>query len=177
VKLYIGCDNGVSGSIGILSQDGTLIFFGPTPTKSETSYTKTKLRMRTRINYPGLVRLFEQTQSRIWREFESGESKVIRPQFKVLIERPMINAMRFHASISAAAALEATLIALEACGLGYEYCDSKAWQKLLLPAGCHGPELKKASRDIGNRLYPTTQGIHTDCDGLLIAEYARRMNL
>lgn len=47
--------------------------------------------------------------------------------------------------------------------------------KALLPKGCSGEELKKASLDIGNRLFPQFDNIkHPDRDGILIAEYARR---
>jgi hypothetical protein len=48
----------------------------------------------------------------------------------------------------------------------------------MLPKGVAGEELKKASLDIGNRLFPMfTEFKHPDRDGLLIAEYARRQNL
>ena len=100
----------------------------------------------------------------------------------VVIERPMINPMRFQASVSAARSLESTLIAVEQIGFPRIYVDSRQWQKKLLPQGCEGKELKKASMDIGFRLYPggpTEQIIrkHKDADALLIAEWARRENL
>lgn len=59
------------------------------------------------------------------------------------------------------------------------YCDSKHWQRILLPKGAKGPELKKASMDIGCRLFPEHEKLirkHKDADGLLIAEWARREN-
>ena len=49
------------------------------------------------------------------------------------IERPMVNPKRFEATVSALRALEATLIVLESLNIGKEYCDSKGWQKALLP--------------------------------------------
>jgi len=59
----------------------------------------------------------------------------------------------------------------------YEYIDSKEWQKVLLPKGIKGSdELKKASLDIGKRMFPTLK-IKKDADGLLIAEYLRRKYL
>ena len=59
------------------------------------------------------------------------------------------------------------------------YVDSKDWQKVLLPKGTKGSdELKKASLDIGNRLFPQfADNKHKDRDGILIAEYGRRLNL
>jgi hypothetical protein len=163
-KYYIGIDNGVSGSVGILTQNGELIHFGPTPVFSQLSYTKSKMRMRTRIAVEQLMDVFTRNIT-------------VDHQAKAFIERPMINPMRFQASISAACSMEATLIVLDRLEIGYEWCDSRAWQKLLLPSGCKGDDLKIASRDIGVRLFPQVQGLHTDCDGLLIAEWARRTNI
>ena len=74
---------------------------------------------------------------------------------------------------------EAELTALEMSGIRFMFIDSKEWQKELLPKGISGSEeLKKASLDIGNRLFPQFKGVkHKDRDGILIAEYARRKNL
>jgi hypothetical protein len=69
------------------------------------------------------------------------------------------------------------LIALEESQWAYEYIDSKEWQKSLLPKGLKGSEeLKKASLDVGKRLFPSLD-IKKDADGLLIAEYLRRKNV
>ena len=68
---------------------------------------------------------------------------------------------------------------LEIMGLKHMFIDSKEWQKALLPKGIKGSdEQKKASFDIGNRLFPQFEDFkHKDRDGLLIAEYGRRKNL
>jgi hypothetical protein len=165
-KIYIGIDNGVTGSIGVVNDQGAFLLFTSTPVVQGVSYTKSKMRHRTRINYSQLHTLFIQIL-----RFNCTAT------IKAFIERPMINNFRFFASISASASLEATLIALEECEIGYEFVDSKGWQKMLLPTGCKGDDLKNASRDIGVRLFPQAQGIHVDCDGLLIAEWSRRLNL
>ena len=168
-KIYIGIDNGVTGTIGWVGEN-----LGPgieeTPVKEEQSYTKTKKKIN-RIDYPQLFKLLKNVQGPL----EPAEVLVV-------IERPMINPMRFQASVSAARSLEATLIAVEQLGLPRMYVDSRQWQKALLPQGCEGKELKKASMDIGCRLYPggpTEQIIrkHKDADALLIAEWARREKL
>lgn len=157
--IYMGFDNGVTGSIGIIKDNGDYEFH-PTPIKKEQSYTKTKQNI-SRIDFPALVELLEQFRNE---------------NVKVLVERPMVNPMRFKASASALRSLEATLIALEQLNYSFEYIDSKEWQKLLLPNGIKGsPELKKASKDIGTRLFPKeADKFKTDADGLLIAEYLRR---
>lgn len=163
--IKIGIDNGVSGSIGIVGE-GIGARFIKTPIKKELSYQKSKKSYISRIDFPVLYTYFEDLVNLGLPMFAS-------------IERPMINSTRFSASISAARSLEATLIILELLKIPYEYCDSKAWQKELLPPGIKGSaEQKKASKDIGIRLFPMFEKEitkHGDADGLLIAEWARRL--
>ncbi len=161
---YIGIDNGVSGSLALVSPDQ--IGFVPAPTKTEQSYTKVKAQI-TRIDYDELHNLLYSwcLPGALWRIF---------------IERPFVNPKGFKATVSALRALEATLIAVEDLQLSFEYIDSRQWQKIMLPKGCKGVELKHASRDIGIRLFPMyTDEItkHKDADSLLIAEWARRERL
>lgn len=152
-KAFIGIDNGVSGTIGIITGDGKALSV-KTPTKIEQSYTKAKAKI-TRIDVVALKELLSKYSI----------------QSRVIIERPMVNPGRFKATVSALRALEATICVLEALHLPFEYTDSKEWQKVLLPKGCSGDELKKASLDIGNRLYPNLNLKHEDRDGMLIAHY------
>lgn len=158
-KVYIGIDNGISGTIGIITSSITLFF--PVPTFSQQNYTKKKGNI-TRI--------------------ESGLLHNIFSDFKndyvyCMLERPMVNPTRFQATTSALRALEATLIIIEQLGFSYSYCDSKEWQKVLLPKGSTKEQLKKDSVDIGCRLFPQHKNEiikHKDADGILIAEYCRR---
>lgn len=164
MKVYIGIDNGSSGSIGIIAEDGR-VRFGSIPSKKEQSYTKKKQNI-TRVDVKNLQNLLQE----FWYDQKYLTNKVF-----VLIERPMVNPTRFKASISAARALEAVINVVELMGLSYQYIDSKEWQKALLPEGTEGTdELKKASLQIGTRLFPQVESKHKDRDGLLIAEYARR---
>ena len=48
MKTYIGIDNGVSGTIAVLSPSGN--HFGKIPTKKEQDYTKAKKNI-TRLDY------------------------------------------------------------------------------------------------------------------------------
>ena len=168
-KIYIGIDNGVTGTIGWVGEN-LCPGIEETPVKKEQSYTKAKKKIN-RVDYPQLFELLKDIQG------AAEPNEVL-----VVIERPMINPMRFQASVSAARSLESTLIAVEQLGFPRIYVDSRQWQKKLLPQGCKGKELKKASMDIGCRLYPggfTEQIIreHKDADSLLIAEWARREKL
>lgn len=160
-RISIGIDNGVSGSCGIITPHA--YYFYLMPTKSEQSYTKAKNNI-TRIRVEALLDLFDAHDVR-------------NDNSMVMIERPMVNPKRFKASVSAIRAFEAVLIAVEMRGLPHSYLDSKEWQRVLLPKGCKGPELKTASIDIGGRLFPDYKNMfekHKDADGMLIAEHCRR---
>ena len=163
-RIFIGIDNGVSGSIGIIivSPFSKVSHFIPMPTFSQQNYTKAKKNI-TRVDHEKLYDIL-QLDSYVGAE--------------IILERPMVNPTRFQATQSALRALEATLIILEELRLSISYIDSKEWQKVLLPQGTKGtPELKKASIDIGIRLFPEHREAitrHKDADGLLLAEYCRR---
>lgn len=167
-KIYIGIDNGVTGTIAWMGE-GVNADMIETPVKSEQSYTKEKNNI-TRIDYPEVVKRLKEVINHLDRPSEA----------LVVMERPMIDPTRFQASLSAARSLEATLIAIESLRIPRMYVDSRQWQKALLPHGCKGPELKQASADIGCRLFPDRESIirkHKDADALLIAEWARREGL
>lgn len=152
---YIGIDNGVSGSIGIITPEE--YFFMKTPVYTEQDYVGKKQKI-TLINFEKLCELFEAF-----------------PESRVLIERPLKNPGMFKATISAMRAFEATMIALKLYKLPYEVEDSKKWQRILLPKGTKGTaELKRASLEKGSQLYPKYADLfkkHKDADGMLIAHY------
>lgn len=156
-KIAIGIDNGVTGAIGIIADKPYLFKM---PVKNELSYTKTKQNIN-RIHYRNLYSILD-----------NFKYLNIQNNSFALLERPMVNPGRFKATLSAMRALEATLIALEELGIPYSYIDSKEWQKELLPKGLEKEELKKASLDIGIRLFPSIdfKGFK-DADALMIARY------
>lgn len=160
MKCWIGIDNGVTGSVGVIAENGFYDFF-EMPTVSEQSYTK-KVQKITRI------RTIELREKLMY----YGNPGIVS------IERPYVNPKGFKATASALRALEATLIVVESLKWSYEYIDSKAWQKVLLPTGIKGPELKKASLDIGKRHFPNmATKFKKDADGLLIALYNKRRDI
>jgi len=171
--IYIGIDNGVTGSLAIIGETGQVYYFEKIPVFIQQSYTKTKQNI-TRIDIKKLSEILDTPLN-------------VR---KCIIERPMVNPGRFKATVSAIRALEAVIIILENLKIPFEYIDSKEWQKALLPKNMgkiittkngkqkrkiEPSELKKASLDIGKRLFPSVnfKGFN-DADGLLIAEYLRR---
>lgn len=167
MRYYIGIDNGVTGSVGIISEDKSVIEFFETPVIKQLNYQKSVKNIN-RVIVPELREKLALYQS-------SGNEIVPL----AIVERPMVNPTRFDASTSALRALEATLIVLEGLKIPYRFIDSKEWQKQLLPKGLKGSDkLKKASYDVGHRLFPDiSTKIHKDFDGLLIAEYARLNSL
>ena len=161
-KHYIGIDNGVTGSIGIIEIKGAvkLSSFSKTPTIKCLSYTKEAQHIQ-RIDWGVLVNNLPQTD-------------VI-----ALIERPMVDPRAFKATQSALRSLEATIIVLEMLDIEYSYVDSKTWQREFFSSSVIGhDELKKASKEIALKLFPSNGNFierHGDGDGLLIAEYLYRM--
>jgi len=159
---YVGIDNGVTGAIGIISSDSSEEYFFPTPTIRTLNYQKSKVAYINRVNVRTLKGLIHEA---------IGDSPA-----KVLLERPFVNSKFFSSSISAVRALEATLIVLEALNLGYDYIDSKIWQKHFLPKGKKGTELKTLSKELGSRKWPQfAEAIEKqkDADGMFIAEYCK----
>ena len=153
-RVFIGIDNGVSGAITILSEDGFVHLHIKTPVKNCLNYTKKKA-FHNRVDFQKLKR-----------ELETGNAPFC------MIERPMVNPMRWVASVSALRCLEATEIILEELKIPYQFIDSKEWQKVLLPSGLKGDQLKKAAKDVAKRLFPALEIVNAD--SLLIAEYCRR---
>lgn len=165
MKIWIGIDNGTSGTIGIVDNEGKVLEFFKTPSFLGQDYTKKKKNI-SRINSPELFSILQ--------IYSPGENLIV----KALVERPMVNPTRFAATESALRAFEATLTILETLRIPYQFIDSKEWQKELLPKEIKGAaELKKASLDAGKRLFPNHALKHPDMDGILIAEYGRRKNL
>lgn len=146
-------DNGVSGGVSVLNEQGEVLLHSPTPIKKELSYTKAKNWIH-RLNFQDLVEMITPYK-----------------HCKCFIERPMVNPGRFKATISAIRCLEATLIVLEQLNIPIFYLDSKEWQRKLLPSGLVKEELKTAAKQIAKRKFPNIT-IH-NADSLLIAEYGR----
>lgn len=168
-KIYVGIDNGTSGTIGWVG-DNIEPGFILTPSLKEQSYTKAK-NIISRIDHLALKQTF----------IEDIMDCYNASDILVIMERPRVNPQQFKTTMSAMRSLEATLCVVEDLGIPHCYCDSKDWQKVMLPKGTVGtPELKKASLDIGCRLFPQFSELikkHTDADGILIATWAQRAGL
>jgi len=155
IMYTISIDNGVSGSISILDEKGLAKWY-PTPIKKELNYTKKKAWLN-RVDTVALAELLNP----------------YRDEVKICgLERPMINPMRWNASVSAIRALEATLIVLEGLRIPFRYIDSREWQKVMLPSGLKGAdELKAAADAVCRRLFPNVEICKGGGDSLLMAKY------
>ena len=153
-RMFCGIDNGVSGGITILNENGEVVLHEKTPVKRCLNYTKKKAF----INRVVINELRETLK-------KAGENTYC------MIERPMVNPGRFAATISAMRCMEATEIVLEELLIPYQWIDSKEWQKELLPSGLKGDELKVAALQVATRLYPRLKVVNADC--LLIALHCR----
>jgi hypothetical protein len=161
-EIVIGVDNGTSGSIGVINCVTGKTYFIKTPSFSSQNYTKKKGNI-SRIKHDELYNFLAQ-----FKEYKCH----------VLLERPLVNPARFSATISGVRALESTLIVIEQLKYSYEYTDSKLFQRMLLPIGSTKEQLKIDSMTIGKRLFPEHETLitkHKDADGILIAEYGRRI--
>ena len=157
--IYIGIDNGVSGSIGIITPEAS--YFYLSPVFKQLNYTKEK---------KWINRLDTKKFRAILTTYVTDPTKVL-----IGLERPMVNPGRFAATISAVRCLEASLLVIEDMKLPYEYLDSKAWQKMMLPSGLEKEELKVASLDIGKRKFPhLAELFKKDADSILMALYLKQ---
>ena len=182
MKYFIGIDNGITGSICVLNENGVCLLYVPTPTQKTLNYTKAKEYV-TRV---------------VVREL----AELLNPYAKdatVILERPMINPGRWSASVSAIRCDEATRGVIEALNAKLIYVDSKEWQTPMLPnrkaitklnKACtveeratnkkqktaFAAETKELSLLTAQRLFPNVI-FKKDGDAALIAEWARRNNL
>jgi len=171
--IYVGIDNGVSGSIGIIKKGAKPVYV-KMPVFEFLDYPKTKEKWIHRIEVNKLFNIL----------YPYSSSNI-----RVFLERPMVNPLAFNATMSGIRAMEATLIVLERLDLSKEYIDSKEWQKEMLPKArktkvtkkgksiqvIDNKIVKKISLEIGKRIFPKIDFAgFKDADGLLIAEYCRR---
>jgi hypothetical protein len=160
-KIYIGVDNGPTGSVGVL--DGDKAWYDPMPVFMGQDYVKRDKNV-TRVDRAALLAYIKE------RVPEGREAFC-------LLERPLKNPGQFESSYTAARAYEAVLGVMEELGIGTGTQDSRKWQSAMLPDGTKGSAaLKQASFDEGMRLWPHLAGSiikQNDADGIMLAAYAK----
>lgn len=160
MNCYIGWDNGI-GTLAVTYSDRNATTV-KTPIRKCLNYTKKK----------GFIsRLDYDKTKKILKEFIKDSDTCI-----CYLERPLVNPTRFKATISGIRILEAQETILEELKIPYRFIDSKEWQKVMLPSGVSGKDLKIICKQVASRLFPYLEQEMKklkDCDALLIAEYAR----
>ena len=182
INLYLGVDNGATGSVGILL--GSTGDFFPTPVKQVPNYTK-EVQMIGRIDLPVFkkkIMEYYPTNSEYtirclierpfmapvttidYTEFIKEEKKDDNSLFvdnkwmdRIDLKKkvPTVNMVFLKSSLNAQRAFEATIILMESMKIGYEVIDSKAWQKEMLGNGISGSKnLKEASKLKGIQMFP-----------------------
>lgn len=171
--IVIGIDNGVTGSIGIIDTVTGTYTWKRTPTKNSLNYQKTKVKHINRVDWKKLDEFLRKAVTDINGNFVPCVAA---------IERPMVNPTRFEASASALRALETTQNVVEDLHIPFDWVDSKAWQKMLLPfisvedKKQYPTKLKEVANEVLHRLFPMTRE-EKDIEGLLIAEYVKRIHI
>jgi hypothetical protein len=163
--LYCFIDNGSTGFIAILNENGSILHFSKVPVSKVLLYTKTRQTFN-------LVASNE-LKSIIASTISKSKDKTIQ----IALERPAINPRRGTNSIKYSFAnwlVVDQLISVE-MGLFCETVDSKKWQSKMLPTHNTG-ETKKVAKQIVQRVFP---GISVKIpsggeDALLGAEWLRR---
>lgn len=146
---YAGIDNGVSGSLSIITEDGKTIFV-PTPVKQVKGFR--------RLDWNKFIEIFRPYAGNCC----------------VLLEKALQNPKRFKATVSAAKCEEAECIALEQLGIKYIIIDSKMWQKPLFTGKYAKLTTKQASLEFGNDHFPQfKQSKLKDRDALCMAYYLK----
>lgn len=160
MKVWIGIDNGISGTVGIIKDNGQYNFCN-IPVFLKTDYQKKSNHYITRLDYVRFKNLLDEN-------IDYGD------EVKVLIEYPLVNPKLFKSTISAVRCLESLEIVLEEYGLDYDFIQAREWQKYL---GIKG-DTKIQSANKGIELFSKCKvkiEQHGDADGLLIAQYLKEV--
>lgn len=167
-KIYIGIDNGVTGSIGIIYDKTEKYDLIQTPFKKELLYTKEKQHI-SRLCFDKFFNILNKLKY-------EGDCKI-------MLEYPYSNKTNNKALRSGLRCFEAQLIVIEQLNFKkkkIEYIQAKEWQALYL-AGIKGREnLKQVSKEYGCLMFPEIKdkiSKYKDADGLFIAKYLREKNI
>ena len=151
---YIGIDNGISGTVGILDDADKVVFF-KTPTIKSEHYAKSR-DLLTRIDRKKLQKLLEPHLPAL-----------------ALIEAPFTNPGMFQATLSNHRSHAEISGVLEDLGITFETVLPRAWQPAVLGNVSGRELLKEASLKKAKELFPNLVIKTPDADGLTIAVYLK----
>jgi hypothetical protein len=162
-RIFCAVDNGVTATIGAVSEEGDWSFFMKVPTYSAQEYMTSKVRHMTHIDQD------------VFRAYL--ETLMVTGPLVLVTERPLVNPKLFKATMSGVRAHEILLATLRTLGIElHATWDSRVWQEPVLglfEKGCS----KVKSSEVGTALYPEHAALiksHGDADGILMAHYLRK---
>lgn len=186
----LGIDNGITGSIALMDQNGKVIYHAPVPVYKERKWTKPKkqkLKTKTKIVYDEITVIDIDALQRMLVTFTSQTSDI-----HAFVERPAISyaaAWSMKTSISAAMSWAYVIYVLKKLQIPRTDLDSKEWQHQLIPeasgeknkeymktlkAGERNKLLKEAAYDLAKTLYPKLNSKDKGAgDSICICEYGR----
>ena len=163
MRIFCAVDNGATGTIGAIHENGSLSAFMPVPVYVSQDYNRSGVHRTTHVDYDVLKGMLKDLKSQ-------GELHLIT-------ERPLKNPRLFRATISGVRAHEILLAVARSLGLQIEETlDSRDWQTTMCGPFEKG-ESKPASVRAGCELFPEHADDirrHGDADGILMAEFHRR---
>ena len=163
MRIFCAIDNGCTGTIGAVTEDGSWASFMPVPTYKSLDYNRSKPRHTTHVDYDKLHGLLSSLG-------KQGDLRLVT-------ERPMKNPRLFTATVSGVRAHEILLAVTRSLGVDIEETmDSRNWQTAMCGPFEKGKS-KEASVAAGCELFPEHSPLirkHGDADGLLMAEFFRR---
>lgn len=157
-KIFVFVDNGTTGTIGAIPEDGKWSLYMPVPTYKRMGYAKKKPKNESHIDYDCLKSTFEMLMA-------LGDLVIVT-------ERPCINSnpIYFWTSLGAVKSYEILLAVLRTLGLKLlGTVDSRAWQGEALGDFEKGMS-KEKSLEVGAEKFPEHAELirkHGDADGLL----------
>jgi len=161
-RVFIGVDNGVTGTLGAVPEDGGWSLFSRMPTYKSKEYMRSKTRFMTHLDPVALEKFFRDLAT--------------EGPLTIVTERPLVNPKLFKATMSAVRCHEILLATMRRMGLSlYATWDSRDWQSKVLGKLEKG-ETKPASLAKGLELYPDHAEMmkrHGDADGILMAHWLR----
>lgn len=142
-KLYLGIDNGSTGSYTFLNGNGELLCFKPVPTF--------KLKKWTTSSKQGHITVIDIESLK--RELELIIKDKNIDEIVCNIERPAVgfSGWSIWTSLSGVVAWVSVQYVLISLGIKYNTIDSKQWQKLLIPQALGKKDSKKKKRGERNK--------------------------
>lgn len=159
--MHVGIDNGVSGAVAVLADDGSLVAWTPMPTQ--------RARKGNEIDVSTLL---------TWLDIKTGEKM---RECRYTIEEPG-GSKSAKAASSMAGSFHAIRAILTIRRVRWDRITPQQWQKALLP-GCKAGDSKPRALELARRLWPDEKWLVTDrcskphdgaIDAALIAEWALR---